>query len=131
MNIYLLLVVALIPVIWLMVSLGGVKTPGYKAIPITFMITFLLATICFIANTTPTAFGSIGLPVLTLAKLTTLDPNILSYVVACQLGLFIIIVPIVLVMLAGKSIKSIKGVFGITLVSGLSFAIPEVHYSQV
>jgi lactate permease len=229
MNIYLLFVVALIPVIWLMVSLGVVKTPGYKATPITFMITFLLATIvwkmpvksaaaagiegaasavwpiilviiaavfiynlsihtksmdvikkmmtsvstdqriltlilawgfggfleaiagfgtavaipasimaalgfnpifaaiiCLIANTTPTAFGAIGLPVSTLAKLTNLDPNMLSYAVACQLGLLIIIVPIVLVMLTGKSIKSIKGVFGITLVSGLSFAIPEV-----
>lgn len=229
MNIYLLFCIALIPIVWLMVSLGVVKTPGYKATPVTLLITFILsvlvwkmpiadaakaglegaasaiwpiilviiaavfiynlslhtksmdvikkmmtgvttdkrilvlilawgfggfleaiagfgtavaipasimaalgfdpvfaAIICLIANTTPTAFGAIGLPVSTLAKLTNLDPGILSYAVACQLGILIIIVPIVLVMLTGKSVKSIKGVFGLALASGLSFAIPEI-----
>jgi lactate permease len=229
MNMYLLFFIALIPIVWLMVSLGVIKTPGHKATPITLMITFLLAIlvwkmpvgdavkaglegvasalwpiilviiaavfiynlslhtksmdvikkmmtsvstdkrilvlilawgfggfleaiagfgtavaipasimaalgfdpvfaaiICLIANTTPTAFGAIGLPVSTLAKLTNLDPNTLSYAVACQLGILIILVPIVLVMLTGKSVKSIKGVFWLAIVSGLSFAIPEV-----
>lgn len=84
------------------------------------------AIICLIANTTPTAFGAIGLPVSTLAKITNIDVNILSYAVGIQLALLIVIVPIILVMLTGKSIKAIKGVFFISLASGLSFAIPEV-----
>ncbi len=84
------------------------------------------AIICLIANTTPTAFGAIGIPVTTLAKITELDPATLSYAVALQLGLLIVIVPIILVMITGKSVKAIKGVFLITLISGLSFAIPEV-----
>lgn len=84
------------------------------------------AVICLIANTTPTAFGAIGIPVTTLAKVANLDVNQLSYAVGIQLSILIVIVPIVLVMLTGKSVKAIKGVFGITLVSGLAFAIPEV-----
>ena len=84
------------------------------------------AIICLIANTTPTAFGAIGLPVSTLAKITNINVTTLSYAVGVQLALLIIIVPIILVMLTGKSVKSIKGVFFISLASGLSFAIPEV-----
>jgi lactate permease len=43
MNMYLLFFIALIPIVWLMVSLGVVKTPGHKATPVTLMITFVLA----------------------------------------------------------------------------------------
>lgn len=42
----------------------------------------------------------------------------------------IIIIPFILVALTGKGIKAIKGVFGITLVSGLSFAIPQVFVAK-
>ena len=110
-------------------AIAGVGTA--VAIPASIMAALgfdpvFAAIICLIANTTPTAFGAIGLPVSTLAKLTNLDPNTLSYAVACQLGILIVLVPIVLVMLTGKSVKSIKGVLGISIASGLSFAIPEV-----
>lgn len=84
------------------------------------------AIICLIANTTPTAFGAIGLPVTTLAKLAGLNPTTLSYAVGLQLFVLIIIVPLVLVMLTGKSVKAIKGVVLISLASGLGFAIPEI-----
>lgn len=84
------------------------------------------AIICLIANTTPTAFGAIGLPVSTLAKLGGLDPAQLSYAIVLQLALLIVIIPLVLVMLTGKSVKAIKGVTGIALVAGLSFALPQV-----
>ncbi|KAJ53515.1 lactate permease [Clostridium tetanomorphum] len=84
------------------------------------------AIICLIANTTPTAFGAIGIPVTTLAKVTGIDVAKLSYAVGIQLSFLIVIVPVILVMLTGKSIKSIKGVFGISIISGLAFAIPEV-----
>ncbi|RXI50569.1 L-lactate permease [Clostridium tetani] len=84
------------------------------------------AIICLIANTTPTAFGAIGIPITTLAKITGLDVNILSYAVGLQLAGLIVVVPILLVMLSGRSVKAIKGVFGISIMSGLAFAIPEV-----
>lgn len=229
MNMYVLFFIALIPIVWLMISLGVLKTPGHKATPVTLIVTLVLAIavwkmpivdalraglegaasaiwpiiiviiaavfiynlsiytksmdliknmmtsittdkrilvlilawgfggfleaiagfgtavaipasimaalgfdpvfaaiICLIANTTPTAFGAIGLPVSTLAKLTNLDPNILSYAVGLQLAVLIVIVPVILVMITGKSVKAIKGVLGISIVSGLAFAIPEV-----
>jgi lactate permease len=84
------------------------------------------AVICLIANTVPTAFGAIGTPVVSLAKVAHLDVNVLSYQVGLQLGFFIVILPLILVMMTTKSFKGLKGVFGITIASGLAFAIPEV-----
>jgi len=84
------------------------------------------AIICLIANTTPTAFGAIGLPVTTLAQVTGLNPITLGYAVSIQLAGLIIIAPLVLVMLTGKSVKAAKGVVLISLASGLSFAVPQV-----
>lgn len=233
MNMYLLFIIALIPIIWLMVSLVGLKIAGHKTTPLSLLVTLFLAItiwkmpvidavsagaegaamaiwpimivivgavfiynlslhtqsmdviknmmtgittdqrilvlilawgfggfleaiagfgtavaipasimaalgfepvfaaiICLIANTTPTAFGAIGLPVSTLAKVAGLNVNELSFAVALQLGILIIIIPIVLVMITGKSIKAVKGVFGISLVSGLSFAIPQLLASK-
>lgn len=211
MNMYLLFFIALIPIVWLMVSLGVLKMPGHKACPIGLIVTILLAIIlwkmpafdaitaaveglalalwpiiiviiaavftynlsvytksmdvikkmmtnittdrrilvlilawafggfmeaiagfgtavaipasilaalgfdpifaaiiCLIANTTPTAFGAIGIPVTTLAKVANIDVTQLSYAVGLQLSLLIIVVPIILVMLTGKSVKAIK-----------------------
>lgn len=89
------------------------------------------AVICLIANTTPTAFGAIGLPVATLSQVTGLEVKQLSYTVSIQLFILIILIPFILVALTeDKGFKSIKGVFGITLVSGLAFAIPQVFISK-
>lgn len=84
------------------------------------------AIICLIANTVPTAFGAVGIPVSTLATVTGLDVLQLSYNIGIQLVGFIVIIPFILVMMTRKSIKGIKGVFFITLVSGLAFAIPQL-----
>jgi lactate permease len=229
MNSYVMFFIALIPIVWLMVSLGGLKIPGYKTCPITLVLTIIIAIlvwkmpvsnaltatlegiataiwpiiiviiaavftynlsthtksmdviknimtgitsdqrilvlilawgfggflegiagfgtavaipasilaalgfdpifaaiICLIANTTPTAFGAIGLPVTTLASVAGINPTTLSYAAACQLFILIVVVPIILVMLTGKSVKAIKGVTFITLASGLAFALPEI-----
>ncbi|HSQ87756.1 L-lactate permease [Romboutsia sp.] len=88
------------------------------------------AIICLIANTVPTAFGAIGIPVTTLATVTGLDVMHLSYLTALQLAPFIIIIPFALVILTKKSFKAIKGVFWITLVSGVAFAIPQVFIAK-
>ena len=88
------------------------------------------AVMCLIANTTPTAFGAIGLPVITLSQVTGLDINELSYAATIQLAAMIIIIPFILVAITGKSIKAIKGVFGITLASGISFAIPQIFVAR-
>lgn len=84
------------------------------------------AVISLIANTVPTAFGAVGIPVSTLATITGLDPAPLSLAVGLQLTPFIILIPFALVMLTGGGFKALRGVWGITLASGLSFALPQL-----
>jgi lactate permease len=84
------------------------------------------AVICLIANTVPTAFGAVGIPVTTLAKVTNLDVGPLSYLIGLQLGLFIIVIPFVLIIMTTRSLKGLKGVTGITLASGIAFAVPQL-----
>ncbi|EGJ28013.1 L-lactate permease [Streptococcus porcinus] len=88
------------------------------------------ALICLIANTTPTAFGAIGLPVTTLAQVTGLEVRQLSVIVSLQLFILIVAIPFVLVALTGEGKAPIKGVFSLTLASGLAFALPQVLVSH-
>lgn len=88
------------------------------------------AVICLISNTVPTAFGAIGIPVTTLATVTNLDVVHLSFITSLQLAGFIILIPFLLVILTKRSIKAVKGVFLITLVSGVSFAIPQIFIAK-
>ncbi len=83
------------------------------------------AIVCLIANTTPTAFGSIGIPTTTLAGITGLDVTGLSTNTVLLLAPLMLLTPYLLVFLTGKSRKSLKGVGMITLIAGLSFLIPE------
>lgn len=84
------------------------------------------ALLCLIANTVPTAFGAVGIPVSTLADVAGLAVNEVCYTIVVQQFIFIILIPFILVILAGKGFKALKGVWGITLVSGLAFALPQL-----
>ncbi|WMJ87206.1 L-lactate permease [Anaerocolumna sp. MB42-C2] len=102
------------------------------------------AIVCLIANATPTAFGSIGIPTTTLAGITSLDVVGLSTNTVILLAPLIILTPFILVYLTGKAEKGgninksakgnselgrsknpFKGIELITLISGLTFLIPE------
>lgn len=101
------------------------------AIPASIMIALgfepmFAAVICLVSNTIATSFGAIGTPVITLAKVTGLETMQLTYAVALQLLPLIILLPFALVIITGKSIKAIKGVFMVTLISGVSFAVPQL-----
>lgn len=84
------------------------------------------AILCLIANTTPTAFGAIGLPVTTLAQVSGLESHELAYTISVQLFPLILLIPFILVKLTGKEKKEDKGIFLITLCSGLAYALPQV-----
>ena len=88
------------------------------------------AVICLLANTVPTAFGALGIPVTTLATVTGLEVVHLSYVTSIQLAGFIVLIPFLLVILTEKSIKALKGLIGITLVSGITFAVPQIFIAK-
>ena len=82
---------------------------------------FYAAGICLLANTAPVAFGSIGIPVTTLAVITGLPVDDLSAMVGRLCAPIALIIPAYLVMVMGGW-KALEGVFIAALVCGGSFA---------
>ena len=74
-----------------------------------------------IANTAPVAYGSVGIPIITLAKVTGLDESALSAMVGRQLPFFALLVPFWLVA-AQAGWRGMAGVWPACLVAGASFA---------
>ena len=88
------------------------------------------AMICLVANTTPVAFGSIGIPTVTAANVTGFSPHMTASYVVLQLAIMVILVPFFLVFITGKhegakGIGDYKEILFITLMSGVSFLIPQ------
>ncbi|WP_036167776.1 L-lactate permease [Massilia sp. 9096] len=82
-----------------------------------------------IANTAPVAFGALGTPVLTLAKVHGYDLLPLTAVIGRQLTVFCILVPFWLVWaFAGR--KGMWEVWPAILVTGVSFAVPQYLMSN-
>jgi len=95
------------------------------------------AVLALLANTAPVAFGSIGIPIVTLGGLvapilhkdTTATTLALSAMVGRQLPLFSIIIPAYLiVVLAGW--KRMREILPAVLVTGVSFAIAQFLVSN-
>ena len=80
---------------------------------------------CLVVNAMPTAYGSVGVPTLTLGTVTGVDTFILSQNVALIECLLFLLSPFVMVIIFGGGVKALKGMFGITLAAALSFVIPE------
>ena len=84
---------------------------------------------CMLANSFPTAFGSVGIPTVTLTNVTGLEPIPLAFTTVVQMVPFMILVPFLMVIVGGGGLKALKGVVGITLVAGVSFVLPELVVS--
>ena len=80
---------------------------------------------CLIANSMPTAFGSVGVPTVTLGSVTGIDTLLLSSNVAIIEVVLFLISPFLMIAIFGGGFKALKGVWGITAVAALSFVIPE------
>ena len=64
---------------------------------------FYAAGICLLANTAPVAFGSIGIPVTTLANVTGLDVKLLSAMVGRLCAMISVVIPgYLIVVMAGR-----------------------------
>ncbi|HCA71530.1 MAG TPA: lactate permease [Ruminococcaceae bacterium] len=85
--------------------------------------------VCMIANMFPTAFGSVGIPTVTLQAITGLNMLPLAFTTVFQMVPFMILSPFLMVIAGGGGPKALKGVVGITLVSGVSFVVPELIVS--
>ncbi len=82
-----------------------------------------------IANTAPVAFGALGTPVITLAKVHGYDLMEVTAMIGRQLPLFSLLVPFWLIWaFAGR--KAMMEIWPAILVTGLSFAIPQYLVSN-
>lgn len=79
---------------------------------------------CLVVNSTPTAFGSVGVPTVTLASVTGTDMLQLSADVVLIQCILTFISPFLMVCICGKGIRALKGMMGITLTAALSFTVP-------
>jgi len=97
------------PVAICAVMLIALRVPPVKA-----------AAICLIADTTPVAFGALGLPISTLAKITGLSASALSAMVGRQAPFLAAFVPLILVyILDGR--RGLRQVWPFALVAGVTF----------
>lgn len=82
-----------------------------------------------IANTAPVAYGALGTPITTLAKVTGIDVMLISSMVGRQMTIFAVIVPFWL-LIAFCGWKNTMRIWPAALVAGLSFAIPQLIVSN-
>src|SRR5512137_66373 len=87
------------------------------------------AGLALIGNTAPVAYGALGTPIITLAKVTGLPELQLSAMAGRQLPFFSLIVPFWLVW-AMSGFKGMVEVWPACLVAGLFFAIPQFVVSN-
>lgn len=88
------------------------------------------AKLALIGNTAPVAFGSVGIPIITLAKVTGLDLHLLSAMVGRQLPFFSFIVPFWLVA-AQAGWRGMLGVWPACLATGGAFAVVQFLVSNL
>src|SRR5574337_1283982 len=82
-----------------------------------------------IANTAPVAFGALGTPVITLAKVHGYDVSEVTAMIGRQLPFFSVLVPFWVVWaFAGR--RGMLEIWPAILVTGLSFAIPQYLVSN-
>jgi lactate permease len=87
------------------------------------------AALALIGNTAPVAFGALGTPILTLAKVTGLPLEQLSAMVGRQLPFFSVIIPFWLVW-AMAGWRHMLEVWPACLVTGLSFGVVQFLVSN-
>jgi lactate permease len=85
------------------------------------------ACLSLLANTAPVAFGALGTPIVTLAKVTGLDERAIAAMAGHQLPLFSLIVPAWMVC-AMAGVRGLAGVWPAVLVCGGTFA--AVQYAM-
>lgn len=90
---------------------------------------FYAAGICLLANTAPVAFGSIGIPVVTLAGITGLPLAGLSANVGRICAPLSVFVPSYLILVMG-GMRALRGVWPAAVLCGVSFAGTQFYVSN-
>src|SRR6188508_1621784 len=90
---------------------------------------FYAAGICLMANTAPVAFGSIGIPVTTLAGITGLPVLPLSAMVGRLCAMISVVIPMYLILVMVGWKKTVE-VLPAVIICGLSFAGVQYYVSN-
>jgi lactate permease len=91
---------------------------------------FYAAVFCLLGNTAPVAFGSIGIPIITLAGITGLPMALLSAMTGRILSVVAVLIPIyILVLFAG--VRKTVAVWPALICSGLVFGAVQLFVSNV
>ena len=85
---------------------------------------------CLIINSTPTAFGSVGVPTNTMHAITGLDTVKISSDVALIQSVVQFIIPFIAVVVIGKGFKALKGLVLFTLIADLAYIVPQYVVAQ-
>ncbi|NDQ55546.1 MAG: L-lactate permease [Acidipila sp.] len=88
------------------------------------------AAACLIADTSPVAFGSLGLPITTLATLTKLPVRDLSAMVGRQTPVLAFLVPFILVVVM-DGWRGLRELWLLASVAGISYASAQFVSSQI
>lgn len=91
---------------------------------------FYAGVYCLIGNTAPVAFGSIGIPIVTLAQITGLPMNLLSAMTGRILWIIAVIIPIYLLLLMAGPRQTLA-VWPALLAGGLTFGVVQLFVSNV
>lgn len=86
-------------------------------------------TLTLIFNTTPVAFGALGVPITTLASVTGLPAGTLAAMVGRQLPFFAVILPFY-AMIFYSGLRSLRTIWPVALIAGLSFALTQFAVSN-
>ncbi|PMR61384.1 lactate transporter [Verrucosispora sp. ts21] len=82
------------------------------------------ATVALVANTVPAAFGPLGLPITTLARVTDLPTGDLGAMAGRQVPVIALFIPLLLVGMVGGR-RGLRRTWHIALACGLSFALAQ------
>ncbi len=82
---------------------------------------------CLVVNSTPTCFGSVGVPTQTLCSVTGLNDQILTVSGNASLlqALLTFLSPFFMVIIVGGGIKALKGMLPLTAIASVSFLLPQ------
>jgi lactate permease len=88
------------------------------------------AAVCLIADTSPVAFGALGLPITVLAKITGLPVHEISVMVGRQAPLLALFIPLILVFIVDGR-RGLKEVWPLAVIAGVCFAVGQCAGSML
>jgi lactate permease len=85
--------------------------------------------VCLVANFVPSAYGSIGIPLVTTAGIMGTSAVQLATYVALQTAVLGLFCPLLMVVIAGGGTKALKGMLPICFAAGLSYVLAQLGVS--